>query len=169
MIPERSTVGAFPLVPSAWSCHSRAAGFVLGFTELQTDCLQQYGEVEDEQLRSWEHIGLFTGKLTPEADRKRLVNPGDMSADIESRVKSYLHTNCAGCHVAAGGGNARMELGFKTAIGEMSVVSQFPQHATFGMIRPRIVAPGEPEQSSHAGPTVTPRTGTDAASRFSSG
>lgn len=129
------------------SCHARAATYVLGVTELQMDRNYNYGDVEDNQVRTLHHIGLISGEPTAADQRQKLVDPGDMSASLEARVKSYLHTNCACCHVAAGGGNARMKLRYSTALEDMQVLSRFPQHATFGLTRPRIVAPGEPDQS----------------------
>ena len=136
-----------PARAECMSCHSRAANFVLGLTELQTDRNHHYGAIEENQLRTLEHIGLFSGALTPKEKRLSLVNHVDPTAPLESRVKSYLHVNCSCCHVRSGGGNARMELGYATAIDEMNVVSYFPQHATFGLNQARIVAPGHPEQS----------------------
>ena len=40
----------------------------------------------------------------------RLVNPYDETADLNLRARSYLHANCAICHVEAGGGNGLMVL-----------------------------------------------------------
>lgn len=130
------------------SCHSRAIGFVLGMSEVQMNRQHSYGPRSDNQLRTLEHIGLFTKPLPkPPAQLLRLVDPHDRQAPLEKRVKSYLHTNCAGCHVEAGGGNSRMLLEFTTPLEKMNLISQFPQHATFGITQPRIVAPGEPERS----------------------
>src|ERR1043165_3536161 len=33
------------------------------------------------------------------------------SKTVDGRARSYLHINCSVCHVDAGGGNAKMELG----------------------------------------------------------
>lgn len=129
------------------SCHSRAAQYVLGCTQIQMDRSFDYGEVEDNQLRTLAHVGILGGEVTPAEERQALVSPADPAVSLESRVKAYLHTNCSGCHVAAGGGNARMELKYATPLDEMVIVSQYPQHATFGLTQPRIVAPGAPDQS----------------------
>ena len=136
-----------PARSECMSCHGRAAGYILGLTELQLDRNYRYESVEDNQLRTLHQIGLISGAPTPIDERKKLANPGDTSAPLESRVKSYLHTNCAGCHVQAGGGNSRMVLGYTTAMDGMEILSRFPQHSTFGLTQPRIVAPGDPDQS----------------------
>lgn len=130
------------------SCHSRAINFALGMSEVQMNRQHCYGARSDNQLRTLEHIGLFTKPLPkPPAQLLRLVDPHDPQAPLEKRVKSYLHTNCAGCHVGSGGGNSRMLLEYTTPLEKMNVISQFPQHATFGIAQPQIVAPGEPERS----------------------
>ena len=117
--PTRPTPGGrreqtwrFPARTECLVCHSRAAGFVLGFTPLQLDRDHDYGGTVDNQLRTLEHIGVFQGTLPARRDdRPRLVDPYDAKAPLEARVKSYLHVNCSTCHVKEGGGNARMELG----------------------------------------------------------
>jgi len=75
-----------------------------------------------------------------------LVDPyGDGS--LEMRVRSYLHANCAQCHVAAGGGNAQMELNFSTPIAKAKLVDAVPVHDTFKLTDARLVVPGVPERS----------------------
>ncbi len=78
---------------------------------------------------------------------KRLVDPYDAKSDLTARVRSYLHANCAQCHVAAGGGNAQMELGFSTALDKMRLLDVKPVHHTFNLQDARLVAPGHPERS----------------------
>ena len=134
------------------SCHSRAVNFVLGMTEAQMNRSHRYGDIEDNQIRTLNHIGIFALKQEgPYESRRRLVNPYDSSrdsgADLQARAKSYLAVNCSGCHVEAGGGNARMELSYSRSLDQMRIVSQYPQHDTFGIAQPQIVAPGEPERS----------------------
>jgi mono/diheme cytochrome c family protein len=77
----------------------------------------------------------------------KLVDPADKTADLTLRARSYLHSNCAQCHVEAGGGNAQMELEFNTPLAKMKVVDARPQHDAFGLVDARLVAPGHPEKS----------------------
>ena len=107
----RAVVARSPAASECMACHSRAASFVLGVTGSQLNREHDYGGVSDNQLRALDHIGLFTERLAkPPAELTRLVDPRDGSADLESRVRTYLHVNCSVCHVEAGGGNARLEL-----------------------------------------------------------
>lgn len=78
---------------------------------------------------------------------RRLVDPADETQPLAARAKSYLHSNCATCHVEAGGGNAQMELEFNTPLEKMRILDTRPQHHTFDLAEPRLIAPGEPERS----------------------
>jgi hypothetical protein len=78
---------------------------------------------------------------------RRLVDPSDPKADVAARARSYLHANCAQCHVEAGGGNAQMELEFTTRLDKMRVLDVRPQHHTFDLADARLVVPGHPERS----------------------
>ncbi|HWB13777.1 MAG TPA: PQQ-dependent sugar dehydrogenase [Pirellulales bacterium] len=89
-----------------------------------------------------------TGLLARSPERyPHLVDPYDDAQPVELRARSYLHVNCAQCHVEAGGGNAQMELRFETALAKMRIVGVEPLHGPFGLERARLVAPGDPDRS----------------------
>ncbi len=121
-VPDRSAPDGrreqswrFPARTECLVCHSRAAGFVLGFSPMQLDRDCRQGGDTVNQLRALERIGVFQGDLPKRpAGRPRLVNPYDARAPLEDRVKSYLHVNCSVCHVKEGGGNSLMELDLDT-------------------------------------------------------
>jgi uncharacterized repeat protein (TIGR03806 family) len=137
----------FPSRSECMACHSRAAGFVLGVTGAQLN-REGDGDARENQLARLERLGLFAAPLpgTP-GELERLANPADGSADLEARARSYLHVNCSICHVEAGGGNARMELGLATPRDKMRLVGVRPQHDTFGIPDAMLVAPGDPDRS----------------------
>jgi glucose/arabinose dehydrogenase len=83
----------------------------------------------------------------PAADYPKLVDPYDAKADLTARAKSYLHANCAQCHVEAGGGNAQMQLAWSTPLEKMKLVDAMPVHHKFDKPDARLVAPGEPDRS----------------------
>jgi uncharacterized repeat protein (TIGR03806 family) len=84
--------------------------------------------------------------FAPERYRK-LADPYDAKADLDRRARSYLHANCAMCHVEAGGGNAQMELEHNVRPEKMRIFDVKPVHSTFGLPDARLVAPGAPERS----------------------
>jgi uncharacterized repeat protein (TIGR03806 family) len=153
----RKQVWHYPSRTECMVCHSRAANFVLGLSELQMNKVHDYGGVRDNQLRVLEHIGVLRlngheaapskpTAFSPEKYR-RLVDPYDPRQDVSRRARSYLHANCAQCHVEAGGGNAQMELEFTTPLDKMRLIDVKPVHDTFGLPDARLVAPGNPERS----------------------
>jgi len=130
------------------ACHSRAANLVLGVSWPQLHRQHAYAGGTDQQMRVWKHLNLFKNPPeSGEAPAKDLVDPYHASADLETRVRSYLHVNCAACHMEAGGGNSKMELGFNRERERMNVIGARPQHATLGVDNAMIVFPGDPERS----------------------
>ncbi len=144
---SRHQVWRYPSRAECMSCHSRAANFVLGVTELQMNKTHNYG-VRDNQLRALKHIDLFSGGPSkPFEQLASLVDPYDSRQSLEARARSYLHANCSVCHVEAGGGNAKMELGFGTAAEKMNLIEARPQHDSFGIDNAMLVSPGDPDRS----------------------
>jgi uncharacterized repeat protein (TIGR03806 family) len=183
----------YPSRSECMVCHSRAANYVLGFTELQFNHEHDYGGVRENQLAVFERLGLFNkfnwaaetrqmmreklkasgmtekeikGRMAKQTatrgqreplmssllpfspdQMKKLVDPYDKSQDLTLRVRSYLHSNCAQCHVEAGGGNAQMELEFTKTLDKMKIINVKPLHDTFGIKDARLIAPGHPERS----------------------
>src|SRR5262249_26013140 len=78
---------------------------------------------------------------------RRLVDPYDSRQDPTLRARSYLHSNCAQCHVEAGGGNAMIDLEFTTKLDKMKLIDVLPQHDRFGLKNAKLIAPGQPEIS----------------------
>jgi uncharacterized repeat protein (TIGR03806 family) len=78
---------------------------------------------------------------------KKLVDPYDAAADLNTRARSYLHANCAHCHINAGGGNAMIELDFPRGMDSMNILDAKPLHHTFDKPDAKIVASGSPERS----------------------
>jgi glucose/arabinose dehydrogenase len=78
---------------------------------------------------------------------RRLVDPYDAKQEPALRARSYLHSNCAQCHVEAGGGNAMIDLEFTTKLDRMKLVDMSPQHDSFGIKGAKLISPGRPEKS----------------------
>jgi uncharacterized repeat protein (TIGR03806 family) len=67
---ERKQTWHYPSRAECMVCHSRAANFVLGMTELQMNKVHDYGGVSDNQLRTLEHLGVFRVNWAEEAKNK---------------------------------------------------------------------------------------------------
>jgi hypothetical protein len=78
---------------------------------------------------------------------RKLVDPYDKEQPLDARARSYLHANCAICHVDAGGGNAQFNVDFFVKADKMKLFDVKPQHNTFGLKEARLIAPGAPERS----------------------
>jgi uncharacterized repeat protein (TIGR03806 family) len=151
---RREQVWHYPSRAECLVCHSRAVNFVLGLNTWQMNQSHDYGAVRDNQLRTLDHIGLFrAAKPGASALAKRpdeyphLVDPQDAKQNLDARVRSYLHANCASCHTMAGGGNARLELVFDVELAKTNMLDALPQHHTYGIVDARIIAPGSPRRS----------------------
>ena len=156
---QRQQTWHFPSRAECMVCHSRAAGFVLGLSTNQMNRprervsqngepanIGQPGEPGENQLAMLQRLGLVTLPKPPD-ELERLASPADVSQSFEARAKSYLHSNCAICHIDAGGGNSPMLIEFTTALDKMKLIDAIPVHDKFGLADARLVAPGDPERS----------------------
>jgi glucose/arabinose dehydrogenase/mono/diheme cytochrome c family protein len=90
----------------------------------------------------------FTTRLPKRpGELPRLTDPYDAKASLSDRARSYLHANCAQCHVMAGGGNSAIDLHWNTEGKDMRLVGVRPQHDAFGLRDALLIAPGEPDRS----------------------
>ncbi len=129
-------------------CHTRAANYVLGLSTPQMNRAHQYNGVERNQLELLAQLGYFHDPLPrPAAELPALADPRDATQSLDRRARSYLHANCAHCHVSAGGGNARLELEFTTPLEKTNLVGEMPLHDRYGIENARLLAPGQPERS----------------------
>src|SRR6185437_2178795 len=76
-----------------------------------------------------------------------LPNPTDASASLDARARSYLHANCAHCHMKWGGGNALFQLPFGLALDATGTLDTQPQHSDLGVPGARVLVPGDPDRS----------------------
>ena len=62
-------------------------------------------------------------------------------------MRSYLHANCAQCHVSAGGGNSQIQIDHRTALANTKMIDVPPLHDRFGDPAAQIIASGDPQHS----------------------
>jgi uncharacterized repeat protein (TIGR03806 family) len=145
---KANLVWHYPSRVECMVCHSRAANYVLGLSTRQINREVECVGGRENQLRTMARAGVFA-QLLPKAvaELPRLADPDDEKADTTARVRAYMHSNCAQCHVWAGGGNAAIDLHADTAADKMKLIRERPLHDKFGIADAFLVAPGSPKKS----------------------
>ena len=77
----------------------------------------------------------------------KLAHINDQTASIEIRARSYIFSNCAQCHVGAGGGNSQMHFEWSRTLAEMKVIDVLPLHGLKGITDGKLIVPGQPDRS----------------------
>jgi uncharacterized repeat protein (TIGR03806 family) len=138
----------FPSRAECTLCHTNAAKFALGVSTMQMNRDHNYDGVIADQLATLEHIGLFTNKLpAAPAQLPKIADFNDDKLPVEVRARSYLHSNCAHCHMKWGGGNAEFKLLSTLPLKEMGIVNVPPAHGSFDISGAKLLVPGHPEKS----------------------
>jgi uncharacterized repeat protein (TIGR03806 family) len=132
----------YPSRKDCITCHTKLSGGVLGVKTRQMNHDFTYPSgVADNELREWNHLGLFAAPLR-EAEIKtlpRLAAPEDGSRSIEDRARSYLDANCSQCH-RPGGTVAGFDARYETPLERQGLVNG-DVLIDQGIDRPRIISP----------------------------
>ncbi|MEX0585379.1 MAG: hypothetical protein WD176_01955, partial [Pirellulales bacterium] len=164
-------------------CHNPWSEYTLAFNGPQLNRTQDFGEVSDNQIRTYRHIGLLSD-ITEDIDPNEppgivkpprspetlphLTPPFDESADIHARARSYLHVNCGHCHRFNGGGSSYIYLQHDLPLADVKAVGVRPTQGTFGIHDAHLLAPGDPYRSvvyfrlAKTGPGHMPHLGAKA-------
>jgi uncharacterized repeat protein (TIGR03806 family) len=114
----------FPSQTQCLNCHTQAAGRVLGVNTLQFNRDHTYQSTgnNDNQLRTLNHIGMFSSDIGSAGQYGAMPDPSSASASLESRAKAYLESNCSNCHRPGGPTPINMDLRYGTAVASMNIV-----------------------------------------------
>jgi uncharacterized repeat protein (TIGR03806 family) len=160
----------FPSRTECAVCHNMAAKYALGAQTLQVNKDHDYGGTVANQLRTLDHLGIFTAPLpAPPEQLPRLADYRDEHEDLDRRARSYLHANCAHCHRKWGGGNAEFQLLATLDLPETGILGVRPGQGAFAIPHAQILAPGDPYRSvlfyrmAQVGPGRMPRIGSTVA------
>jgi uncharacterized repeat protein (TIGR03806 family) len=130
-------------------CHTPAANYVLGPKTRQLNGNFDFPAPggSDNQLRVWNHVGLFdtnlSDSLLPNYDK--LVNINDTNAPLTYRVRSYLDANCAQCH-RPGGAPAFWDARYDTPLPNQNIVNGTVGN-TLGISGAKVVVPQDTSKS----------------------
>jgi len=138
----------FPSRAECTLCHTMSAKFALGVNTLQMNRDHDYNGVVANQLRTLEHIGVFSKPLPkPPEQLPKLTNHEDATQPLDKRARAYLHSNCSHCHMKWGGGNADFLLLATLPLDQLGIVNTQPGQGTFGIDKAKVLSPGHPERS----------------------
>jgi uncharacterized repeat protein (TIGR03806 family) len=125
-------------------CHTAAANGVLGLTTAQLNFDFHYpaSAVTDNQLRTLDHIGLFSAPLPgPPATLPQMPDPHNAAAPLRDRARAYLAANCAMCHQPGGTSPAAIDLRWEASDSAMNAIGIPPTAGTLGIPNARIIFP----------------------------
>ena len=140
----RTQAWYYPSRQDCRTCHSTTAGNVLGLKTRQLNRDFSFpGGVVDNELRAWNHAGLFEPELK-EADLQsypRLARVDDPARSIEDRARSYLDANCAYCH-RPGGTVAYFDARYDTPLERQNLING-PVLINEGIDKPHVISPND--------------------------
>ncbi len=128
-------------------CHTAAAGFTLGLTTRQLNGDFDYAGTTDNQLRSWNHIGLFDSDIGAAGQYPSFAAPGDINAGLAARARAYLDVNCSQCHRPDGPAPTALDLRASTALDAMNAVGAAPLAGDLGVAGAAVIAAGDKQRS----------------------
>lgn len=139
----------FPGRQDCLRCHTVPALGVLGVKTRQQngDFTYPSSGVTDNQLRTWNHIGLFNTALNegsiPGYDK--IVSATNATATLEHRFRSYIDANCSHCH-RPNGVRAFFDARFDVAMTNQGIINGVVQE-NLGITGARVVFPADTSKS----------------------
>lgn len=127
-------------------CHNLRSGPALAFNVHQLNRTIKFQEQTDNQLDALSEMGVLERPLK-DKERTLVANLNDHSQDLESRARSYLHSNCAHCHRMHAGGSVLSKMQFDLPIDKTDMLGALPNQGTFGIAGARVIEPGDPHRS----------------------
>jgi uncharacterized repeat protein (TIGR03806 family) len=132
----------YPSRQDCLTCHTADAGGVLGVKtrQLNRSFTYPYG-VTDNELRTWNHLGLFAPAFKDAELLKfsALAATDDTTRSLDDRARSYLDANCAQCH-RPGGTVANFDARYDTPLEKQALIDG-PVLIDQGIDRPRVISP----------------------------
>ena len=144
---SRNQLYTYPGRTDCLQCHTDVAGRALGVRAAQINRDFDFPPAVDNQLRAWNHIGLFSVDIGAAEQYPSYPNLDDETVAVADRARAWLAVNCAQCHRPGGPTGVDLDLRLETAANLMNVVDVTPIAGNLGLANALIVAPGAKEQS----------------------
>jgi len=148
--PEIVSVGNFEhIIPSrgqCFICHTGAANTTLGLESSQQNIAITYSNGNSgNQVGALLAAG-YLSEAPAAVEARAMAAIDDQSASLETRARSYLHSNCGGCH-REGAAGAPLDLTIHTTLENAMACDVAPTHGDLGINDARIIAPGNSASS----------------------
>ena len=141
---------SYPSRADCLTCHNPRAGYVLGpkTAQLNRDLTYPQTGATDNQLRAWNHLGLFANPLDENslASLPRMFGLADATAPLEARARSYLDANCSHCHQPGGPSHAMFDVRYSTPLEQQGLINGRAPH-DLDILGARLIAPGDADLS----------------------
>ncbi len=140
----------YPSESECQVCHTDIASSSLGleFAQLNKNILYPSSGQIGHQLVTADEIDVLTDPLPDvPANLPMLVNPADANETLGDRARSYLHSNCSGCHRPGGPTPSNMDLRHDTLLTDTQTCDVVPNFGMLGIPDARIIAPGDASRS----------------------
>ncbi len=146
----RQQTWTFPSRLDCRSCHGFSPGRPLGPRTHGLNRSLTYPATgrSDNQLRTWNHLGLFTPSLMEAQIPTYPAAPvlEDVTASLENRARSWLDANCAACHQPGTTNRAVFDARYTTPVESQGLVWG-PVMDDLGVPDAHVVTPGNPMTS----------------------
>ena len=143
----RDQLYEYPSRTDCLGCHTGAQGFVLGIRTRQLNRNFDYPAAMDNQLRSWNHVELFSTDIGSADDYERYPAVDDAGALLNDRARAYLDVNCAHCHQPGGPAPTAIDLRVDTALASAGLLNVAPSAGNVGVPGAQIMTPGDRNRS----------------------
>lgn len=142
-------VWSYPSRGDCTGCHTKAAGGVLGLSSGQMNTAHDMlgNGTTYSQVGLLAALDYFSGGPAAGDAVPAFPDPADETAPLADRARSYLHANCAHCHVPGGLANATIDLRYDTPLAATGVCGP-AQQGDLGVPGAKIIAPGDPGKST---------------------
>ncbi|HLY12445.1 MAG TPA: PQQ-dependent sugar dehydrogenase [Planctomycetota bacterium] len=141
-----SQTWTYPGRTDCLACHTVTSGFVLG---VKTRQLNRPLASTGNQIWDWSEAGYFVTRLKESylATYDRLSALGDETASLDARARSYLDSNCSGCH-RPGGTQSRIDTRFDIPPALQNLIDAPLGGVNLDVPDSKIIVPGDPAKSS---------------------
>jgi len=129
-----------------FTCHTSAANNTLGLEASQLNSIIQYpNNSAGNQLDALAGSGYLAAKPSV-VQISEMASIDDLNASVEIRARSYLHSNCSGCH-RPGGPASQIDFRIQTDLQNTMACDVTPANGDLGINNARIIAVGDANRS----------------------